>query len=190
MEPLIPSVAGAQSGVAYLKGRARIVLSGATQNTHLSVFSVGRVNAVNQGLFKDTVTYDGRADIAYIAILSADGKFGGLRTANAVYSATQGITGIHAPGVQFTGPVFASDIDAAGTATPVMLLGSGGDVRITGGDLVQTNGRAVQISGVAQLQFRNGSTSHGTILPAQSIGGQLEENGANATARIALPPAP
>lgn len=177
-------------GVAYMKGHAGIVLAGADETTNLSVFSVGRANAANQALFRSDVTYDGFVDIAFIAITSTNGKFGGLRAANAGCFATKGLTGIYAPGVQFTGPVFIHNIDASAEATPVLKIGSGSDVRITGGSLLQTNGRAVQVSGIAALQFTAGGSSHGTIFAAQANQARLEQEGANVTAQIVVNPAP
>ena len=73
----------------YLAG---IVLTGANESTNLSVFSVGKANAANQALFRSDVTYDGFADIAFIAITSTDGKFGGLRAANANCFAAKGVS--------------------------------------------------------------------------------------------------
>jgi M6 family metalloprotease-like protein len=177
-----------QPAVSYMKGHAGIVITGATEDTNVSVFSVGRANAVNQALFRDDVTYDGFADIAFIAISSANGKFGGLRTANTTYFATKGITGVYAPGVQFTGPVFVGDISAADAATPTLLLGGGSDVRILGGDLLQGNGRAIQVSGLAQLKFGDGSSSHGNLLPAQANKGRLEQNGTDITTQVVVNP--
>ncbi|MEO5958836.1 MAG: immunoglobulin domain-containing protein, partial [Opitutaceae bacterium] len=57
-----------QANVAYMKGHARIVIAGANETTNVSVFSVGRANAVNQSLFNDAATYDGLADIASVAV--------------------------------------------------------------------------------------------------------------------------
>ncbi len=173
-----------------MKGHAGIVVTGAAANSHLSVFSVGRANAANQALFRDEVNYDGHADLAYIAIQSADGKFGGLRTANAQYSATRGLVGVHAPGVEFTGPVFVGDIRAEGDATPVLVIGSGPDTRVTGGSLLQANGRAVQVDGLVQLRFTPGSNSHGTLFSAQNNQARLERNGVDVTALIVVNPAP
>ena len=48
------------------------------------------------------------ADVAVVAISSTNGKFGGLRAANASFFATKGLTGIYAPGIDFAGPVFIS----------------------------------------------------------------------------------
>jgi outer membrane protein assembly factor BamB len=181
-----------QQNTSYMKGHAGITLAGADATSNLSVFSVGRANAVNQALFKDDATYDGFADIAYIAITSTDGKFGGLRTANASYFATKGITGLNAPGVEFTGPVFVGDIRAVEEATPVIIIGSGGDTRITGGDLLQTNGRAVQVSGLARLQFAAGSNSHGTLFNAQNNRARLEQagTGIDVTSAVVANPGP
>lgn len=177
-------------GTAYMKGHAGIVLAGANETTNLSVFSVGRANAVNQALFRPEVAYDGFADIAFIAISTTNGKFGGLRAANTGFFGTRGMTGVYAPNVQFTGPVFVHNIDASADATPVLKIGSGGDVRITGGNLFQTNGRAVQVSGIAALQFTSGASSHGTLFSAQANQARLEQDGANVTARIVVNPAP
>lgn len=199
--------------VNYMKGRASIVVTGANETTHLSVFSVGRLNAfdptggfnflqavsetnvpANNGssLFvgHSTTLYDGVADIAYIAISSLDGKFGGLRASNASCAAAKGQTGIYAPGVEFTGPVFVSDIDASGTATPVFVIGSSSDTRITGGDLLQTNGQPVKVAGLTQLKFTAGGNSHGVAIDARVNRGVLKQNGVDVTAQIVVNPAP
>ncbi len=175
---------------AYMKGHAGIVLTGADETTNLSIFSVGRANAANQALFRSDVTYDGFADIAFVAITSANGKFGGLRAANTSCFATKGFTGLYAPGVQFTGPVFLNDINASDAATPVYVIGSGSDVRVTGGDLLQTNGRAVQVSGITQLKFTAGSDSHGKLFNAQNNKGKFDQSGTDVTSQIVVNPTP
>ncbi|MEO5960088.1 MAG: immunoglobulin domain-containing protein [Opitutaceae bacterium] len=177
-----------QPTVSYVRGHASIVIAGANESTNVSVFSVGRANAVNQALFRDDVIYDGLADFASVAVLSANGKFGGIRTANGSYFNTKGTTGIYAPGVEFTGPIFVGDISAAGGSTPVFLLGSSTDVRVTGGDLWQMNNRAVQVSGMTQLRFVDGITSHGAMMPAQIDQGRLEMNGVDVTNQIVINP--
>ncbi len=174
-----------QPNVSYVKGHASIIIAGANATTNVSVFSVGRANAINQTLFSDDVTYDGIADIAYIAILSADGKFGGLRTANATYFANEGNTGIYAPGVEFLGPVYVGDIAAFDDARPVLVLGRATDVSIAGGDLSQPNERPVTVNGFSELQFTAGTTSHGTLLSAQANQARLEREGRDVTAEIA-----
>jgi hypothetical protein len=174
--------------VPYMKGRAGIVITGADETSNLSVFTVGRATAVNQTLFKSDVAYDGIADIAYVAILSTNGKFGGLRTADVRYSAGIGLTGVYAPGVQFAGPVFVGNISASGVASPVLVVGSTSDARITGGDLLQANGQPVQVSGITQLQFTAGQDSQGNILPAQTNKAVLQQSGADVTAAIVVGP--
>jgi arabinan endo-1,5-alpha-L-arabinosidase len=174
--------------VSYMKGRAGIVITGATENTHLSVFSVGRANAVNSALFPSGMSYDGIADIAFVAITSTDGRFGGLRTANTCYAAAKGLTGVLAPGIAFTGSVFVGEISASGTAEPVLLLGSSIDVRITGGDLFQPNGQPVQVSGLTQLRFTAGQDSHGNDLPAKPNRAVLQQNGQDVTTQLVVNP--
>ncbi|HYP16756.1 MAG TPA: hypothetical protein VEQ65_06050, partial [Opitutus sp.] len=132
--------------------------------------------------------YDGVADIAFIAIATTNGKFGGIRTANTGYFAAQGFTGIYAPGVTFVGPVFVHDITASGNATPVLLVGSVTDARVTGGTLKQDNDRAVRVSGISQLKFTAGATSHNLPLAAQPNQGKLEQNGQDITAQIVVNP--
>lgn len=179
-----------QPDIRYMRGNAGIVVTGATQDTHLSVFSVGRANAINQSLFRSDVNYDGRADLAYVAIVSANGKFGGLRAGNASFLATRGLAGIYAPGVQFTGPVYVGDISAYDNASPVLMLGSAAEVQINGGDLYQANGRAVAISGIVQLRFVDGTTSQGTVIPAQPNKARFENNGAEISSQFVVSPNP
>lgn len=175
-----------QAGVSYMRGHARITISGANETTNVSVFTVGSITAVNQALFKGGVTYDGVADLASIFISSANGKFGGVRTANASYFASSGVTGIYAPGVQFVGPVFVGDINAFDAAVPMLVLGSSIDTRITGGDLLQSNAQAVTVSGLTQLVFSDGTSSHGVLAPATPIKGSLVQNGITVTSQIAV----
>ena len=199
--------------VDYVKGHAAIVITGADERTNLSVFTVGRATAFDptgaydilqppsamndpsrngSPLFDghDSTVYDGIADIAYIAISSTNGRFGGIRTANTHFFASKGLAGIYAPGVAFTGPIFIGDITAFDTALPVVVTGSVSDARITGGDLLQDNGQPVEVSGIAQLKFVDGSTSHGELLPAQANQAVLEEDGVDVTEQIVVNPAP
>ncbi|WP_237702477.1 hypothetical protein [Opitutus terrae] len=178
-----------QSSISYMKGHARIVIAGADEQTNVSIFTVGRTTAVNQSLFKDTANYDGIADIAYIAISSPTGRFGGIRAANAQFFAAKGFTGVYAPGVQFTGPVYLGDISAYDTAHPMIVLGaSASEVRITGGDMLQDNGQPVRVSGVRQLRFTPGSDSHGNSLPARPNDAIYQEGGVDVTAQIVVNP--
>ncbi len=203
-----------QPAVSYMKGHANLVITGADHTTNISVFTVGRAtafdptgvfnillpagatnNPANNGspLFQGhgATVYNGVAGIGFIAIASTDGKFGGVRTADATYFAAEGMTGIYAPGVTFSGPVYVGDISAADAATPVLLLGGAtGNTWITGGDLFQLNGRAVQVSGITQLKFMAGSDSGGNTLPAQINKAVLQQNGVDVTTPIVVNPGP
>jgi len=197
--------------VNYMKGNAGIVIVGANETTNVSVFTVGRATAFDPtGTFNfllpisatndpakngsplfqghGSTDYDGIADIAFIAILSTDGRFGGVRTANANYSAAKGLTGLYAPGVQFTGPVYIGNITAFDAATPVIVAGSTTDARITGGNLAQDNGQPVQVSGLTQLKFTDGSDSSGKVLSARTNQAVLQQNGQDVTAQIVVNP--
>lgn len=176
-----------QPSTAYMKGHAAIVVGGATEDTHLSVFTVGRANAVNQAWFRDDVLYDGVADLAYVAITSANGRFGGLRLANTTFFAHGGFTGVFAPDVQFTGPVLIGDITAFDTAEPGLLFGGANAPRITGGDLEQVNGATMKVSGISRLEFGEGETSHALVLPARENRARLEQGGVDVTTGIVTP---
>lgn len=200
--------------VRYMKGNARIVITGANDSTNVSVFTVGRAtafdpsggfnillpisstnNPANNGsaLFQGhgTTNYDGVADVAFIAIMSTNGKFGGVRTADASYLATKGVAGIYAPEVQFLGPVYLGDLNASGTANPMVLLGSAAnETWVAGGNLLQTNGQPVQVSGITRLNFVAGSTSDNRLLPVQVNKAVLMQNGVDVTAQIVVNPSP
>ncbi|HVU24979.1 MAG TPA: hypothetical protein VHE13_12710, partial [Opitutus sp.] len=200
----------------YMKGHVGLVIAGADETTNLLVFTVGRATAFDRtgaynilkapatpgsGLPNDPLTngsplfvghadthYDGFADIAFIAIASANGKFGGIRASDARCEAVNGLAGIYAPGVEFLGPVFVNNIDAGGDATPAIIVGSVSDARITGGNLHQTNGAAVQVSGLTQLKFTAGLGSDGTLYPAQQNQAVLEHDGVDVTSQIVVNP--
>jgi hypothetical protein len=177
-----------QPGVLYMKGHAGITISGATKDSHVAVFSVGRATAVNQSIFRDDVRYEGVADLAFIAIQGDRSAFGGIRAANASFWSTRGITGIYAPGVTSIGPLYVCDIIATEDATPALVGGDyASDVRITGGDLLQTNGRPVLTAGIQQIAFVDGTTSHGERLPAQRSQARfVDANGHDVTAQIQI----
>ncbi|HVU25554.1 MAG TPA: immunoglobulin domain-containing protein [Opitutus sp.] len=202
-----------QPSVSYMKGDAGIVITGADETTNVSVFTVGRAtafdptgayditkaisatnNPANNGspLFQDHggTSYDGVADLRYVAILSRNGYFGGLRASNARFDADAGLTGVYAPGVQFAGPVYVGNIDAHETATPVLVVGSVSDARVTGGNLAQTNSQAVEVAGLTQLTFTAGTNSAGTLLAAQHNQARLEQDGNDLTDQIVVNPTP
>ncbi len=173
-----------QPSVSYMKGHGSIVITGANETTNLAVYSLGILTAGDPTILRSGVTYDGMADLAYVAIASANGKFGGLRTANASYYGTKGITGVFAPNVQFTGPVYVGDINAFDAATPVLVIGSASDVRVTGGDLLQANGSHILVDGLSSVQLTAGTTSQGTAQPVQPVRGLLERNGVDVTSQL------
>ncbi|MEX2045455.1 MAG: serine hydrolase, partial [Opitutus sp.] len=171
-------------GIGYMRGHASIVISGADESTNVTVFSVGPITAVDQTLFRDDVTYDGIADLGFIAISSRNGRFGAVRTANVSYFGTKGLTGVYAPGVQFTGPVYVHDIRASDAANPVLAIESCEDVRVTGGNLAQANGRSVQLDGIVQIQFTAGCDSHGNFWAPKLNRAVLECDGTDVTSKV------
>ncbi|HVS51805.1 MAG TPA: hypothetical protein VHD62_05565 [Opitutaceae bacterium] len=178
-----------QPDVAYMQGNAALIITGADETTNISVFSVGTITAVDQSLFRGDVHYDGIADIAYLAISTTDGKFGSVRTGNASYFSTHGLTGLYAPGVQFTGPVNIGDISGYDSAVAMLVVGSASDVNITGGDLWQSNRQPLAVGGISQLKFVDGMTSSGVTLRAQANRAQLEDGSADVTNKIVVNPA-
>jgi hypothetical protein len=195
--------------VNYMKGHAGIVITGATSRTYVAVFSVGRMSAYDptgafdltqpasaandparngNPIFRVGTTYGGMADLAFIAIASTDGRFGGLLTANVNYYAARGLTGVYAPGVAFEHEFFVGEVTAFDTAQPVLLAASAGDARITGGNLLQDNAAPVRLGGLTQLRFTAGTDSHGRLQPAQSNRAVLQRNGIDVTAQVAVNP--
>lgn len=172
----------AQADVAYMRGHASIVITGADHTTHVAVFTVGKVTALNQALFPAGVNYDGVADLSRISIAAQE--FGGIRASNVSFTDVSGLTGVFAPEVAVQGPVFVGQIAASAEAQPVLVVGSATDVRMTGGDMLQANGRAVRVNGFGELLSSDGTTSHGELLPAQNIVARLERNGADVTTTL------
>lgn len=172
--------------VDYVKGLASIIIADADETTNVSVFTVGRITAVNQALFRDDVAYDGVADIASITISSADGKFGGVFAGNAHCFDTRGLVGLWAPGVAFVGPVVLGNVRSAGDGRSVLVLGSAQEVRIAGGDLAQANHQPLSVDGIGILKFIDGSNSHGVLLPAQTNQARLERGGVDVTGELVV----
>lgn len=200
-----------QPTVQYMKGHAGIVIAGASFQTNVAIFTVGRATAFDptggfdflkpisatnsparngSALFQGhgSTPYDGIADLAYIAISSWDGKFGTLRAGNAQFFASRGYTGIYAPEVEFTGPVVLGDVTAFDEALPVLVFGWAPDLSIAGGDLSQANAQRVSVCGISRLKLTAGTDSHGRTLPAQPNRGVLEQDRDDVTARIVVSP--
>ena len=172
-----------QPDVNYVKGRASIVINGADDSTFFSIFSVGRLNSVNQSLFPEEEVYDAQADVSYVEIINSSGM-GGILCANTNFSASTGNVGLNALGVPVSVRVLIGDIDALGDAVPLLLFGDNSftveatnpGLRITGGDLVQTNASSIVIApsgsttpGFETLISQNNVKSDGTTQPTQSI---------------------
>lgn len=180
--------------ISYVKGHATIAVAGADESSHLSVFTVGRKTAVNQALFRD-IPYDGIADLARVIITSTTQGFGGLRTGNVEYWASNGDTGLSAPGVRFTGPINLYNISAHDQALPVLVTGAisprtigieriDGAVSVAGGDMAQANNKPVRLGDAATLFSTAGEDSHGNGLPAQVNRGVFMRNGQDVTAAV------
>ncbi|MEO5958296.1 MAG: immunoglobulin domain-containing protein [Opitutaceae bacterium] len=176
-----------QPGVAYMKGHARIIIDGAEATSHVSIFSVGKITAVDQSLFRSNVTYDGMADIASLTIHTLYGQFGGVRTANASYFANAGYTGLYAPGVEFD-RVYIGDINASDTASPTFTVRISHATEIHGGDALQSNNRWVQVGSMTVIHFEAGTKSDGTFQPAQSNRARFELDGMDTTERTIVSP--
>lgn len=192
-----------QSTVAYMKGRAIITIGGADATTNVTVTSVGRLTAFDptgtynialpagpgndpansqSTLFKTGVTYDGMADVALISISSPTGTFGGVRAAGAEFGRDSGLTGIYAPGVAFSGPLYVHNIAALSTAVPVLITGAvSGNVLVTGGDMSQPNAKAVLIDGITRITMSAGTDSHNRPYIAQVNRGVFQRSGQNVT---------
>lgn len=185
--------------IAYVKGHATIAVEGADETSNLSVFSVGRITAVNQDLFKSTVTYDGVADLARVIISSPTQRFGGLRAANAEFWAATGDTGLSAPGVRFSGPVNVHNLSARDQAVPVLLTGPidprvvdnqtlDGCLLVAGGDMAQANAAPIRLGGATTVLFYRGEDAHGLALPAQPSRGVFRRNEQDVTALVVRSP--
>ena len=187
--------------VKYVTGKPSIVIDGAdlsgdwnevggleTSTTYLSIFTVGKINAMNQSLFPEGQIYDGQADVKLVEIINSE-WMGGLQLSNTVFSGSSGKIGVDARGVNIYIRLLFGDIDASGTAVPYLLFDPDSfdsinldyplpvmGWRITGGDLLQTNGAAVVIAengsttpGFETLISQNNFKSDNTPLPTLSI---------------------
>jgi hypothetical protein len=189
-----------QPSVAYVKGHASVRVRDAGPGTFVSVFSVGRGNAVNPTLFPAGMTYDAMADIQLLQVHGAE--MGGILTGNARYSGDYGVVGIHAPETSVRHRVVVGELSAGGEALPLLRLGDGspldwdaGSVLVAGGQLLQHNHTPVDVSSssgspLAQIRTVDGTLSSGELLPAapvatefasRNVGSLLINNGSRAT---------
>ncbi len=155
-------------------GHASITIEGSNSSSNVSVFTVGPTTSHNFGALDTGADLDGVADIARITIVADPSQpggstFGGIRTANAMYSDDTGVVGIAADGVQVQSVVLIGDIDARNSGIPTLLFGDSsqfGTVQVAGGDLAQTNGEAINDGGFQTVSFIDGMTSDGVLQPS------------------------
>ena len=163
--------------VKYVTGKPSIVIEGANFNTFFSIFTVGRINSVNQALFPSGQVYDAQANVTLVEVIDSTGM-GGVQMGNAVFSGSTGKVGIDARGVPIAVRLTVGDIDASGDAVPYLLFGDGSftitgyntGLRIGGGDLLQSNGvPIVTAPNWDGLTSSFNYKSDGTELPVQDI---------------------
>ncbi len=188
--PMAPALYN-QPGILYMKGKATIVLSGADETTHFTIYSVG--TATNPGVTRSDVEYAGWADVAVAGIVSTNGGLGGIHQGNAAYSATTGFTGLYAPTVTSLAdqPVVIHNIAASASAVPYLYFGPTAQVqvKIAGGSLAQPNNDVLTVSGLSQVQMGAGQDSCGRPAPAQAIQTRLvEDNGTDVTPALVTGP--
>ena len=167
--------------IKYVVGKPEIFIEHAEASTFLSIFTVGKINAVNQALFPVGQAYDAQADIKLVKVLNSTG-FGGMQLANVLFSGNTGEVGINAEGVPITVRLTVGDIDAKSNAIPFLLFGkesftskiNNSGLTIAGGDLLQSNGKLIRaIPEVNRLSSSNNIKSDGTEIPAKTIRGSF-----------------
>ena len=182
--------------VEYVIGIPSVVIDGADSSTFFSIFTVGRINAVNQALFPEGQIYDAQADVTMVEVINSTG-IGGMQLSNTVFSGSTGKVGVDARGVPIAVRLTVGDIDASEDAIPHLLFGEGSftvpasnpGLRITGGDLAQTNGTSIIVAesgsttpGFETLITHNNFKSDNTPQPTQSINATfVNEDGDNIT---------
>ena len=163
--------------VEYVTGKPSVVIEGADQGTFLSIFTVGKINAVNQALFPEGQVYDGQADVKLVEIRNSSGM-GGLQLANVIFSGDEGKIGINAPNVPISARVILGDIKANGIAEPHLLFGKDSffiqsDISgliIAGGNLNQPNGLPVTaILEASNLTVTDNVKSNGEEIQAKPV---------------------
>lgn len=188
--PVAPTLYN-QEGVEYMQGQATVILAGADETTHVTIYSVGTAN--NPGVTRRDVTYAGWAHVAVMGVVSPNGRLGGIHQGNACYSAALGCTGIYAPSVrEVVGlPVVVHNIEASADAMPYLYFAPSGAInaKVAGGDLAQPNDDAITVSGLARVLMGAGQDSCGNTAPARSIQTRLvTDDGTDATTQVVSGP--
>ena len=185
--------------VKYVTGKPSIVVDGADASTYISLFTVGRLNAVNENLFPEGQEYDAKADVKLVEVTNCS-EIGGMLMGNAEFSGKSGKVGIDARNVKVKQRVTFGDIDASGDAVPYLLFdegafeeGVGPGPMVAGGDLVQTNGAAIVVRSPGQVNpsftglptlanFKSDDTPLKKVRPETLVKAKFKiENGENIT---------
>ncbi len=175
-----------QPGVQYVQGEATIIVAGADETTHLSIYSVGTAN--NPGVTRSGVSYNGWATIGAVGIISEGGKLGGLHMGNVAFAASRGYTGVFAPSVTqlVQSPAVLHNVSASADAIPLLCFGPAGQVaiRVAGGDLAQESGGAISVAGLMQVLMATGGDSCARISSQKSIATRLLRDDFDETATL------
>ena len=91
LPPALPARYNQQ--VEYVRGEPRILIEGADATTFFSIFTVGRINAVNQTLFSVGQVYDAEADMTQVEVINSV-EIGGMQMSNTVFSGSAGKIGV------------------------------------------------------------------------------------------------
>ncbi|MBK8478232.1 MAG: leucine-rich repeat protein [Opitutaceae bacterium] len=188
--PIAPALYN-QPGIQYMKGKATIVLAGADETTHFTIYSVG--TATNPGVTRAGAAYNGWAEVAAAGIISTDGRLGGIHQGNVSYNAALGYTGIYAPTVTAVGGlVVVHEIAASADTIPYLCFGTGGlvKVKIAGTALTQPNTDSITVGGLAEVQMGAGQDSCGRAAPAAAIATRLLDDAGNAPPHWSSDPDP
>lgn len=173
--------------IGYMRGHATVVLSGATADTQVCIFSAGALT--NPAVVRSGEVYDAHADLAALAVQSSDGRLGAIRCGNAAFSGAAGAVGVLAGGVAVgPGPINLHDVSAADSAVAYLEFADAPAIRIAGGDLYQMNGGAVRTAGVdAQgILLAAGTNSANVLEPARPLRGRIERSGRDASAELVV----
>ncbi len=107
--------------VEYVTGMPSVVIEGADSSPFFSIFTVGRINVVNQALFPEGVVYDAERSSPWVVVINSTGM-GGIQLSNTVFSGSPGKVGIDARGVSIAVRLTFGDIDTDGDAVPLLLF--------------------------------------------------------------------
>lgn len=179
LPPLLPP--RYNQNTRYVTGKPRVVIEGANSTTFLSIFTVGKINAVNQALFPEGQVYDAQADVTLVEVVNSTGM-GGMHLANVAFSGSTGKVGVTARGVPIAVRLVIGDIEASGSAEPYLLFGENSftvitpnsGLRIAGGNLYQPNGASITGKvAIDDIIFQDNVRSDGSQIKAGVMRGDF-----------------